>query len=257
MAVVNRSQTTRILVRITVVGALTGILLTLLAPYNTIAIFSVWERLLFWMLTSFIGCGILMAVYVAAAHAARDYDVPAYAWLPLSVLIAALPSTLIVHATATAVSGDVQLQPFWSLFPSVLVLCVPLQIILHMMTAAEFAPTVPNAPDPQPIDRSPLLDKLPKHLGDEIICMKMEDHYLRVFTPLGDTLILMRIGDAVKTVGPSAGMQVHRSWWVGRNAIDHTKLTGTTLHLILKNGLKVPVSRERRHALEACHWFAW
>ncbi|MGH6783457.1 MAG: hypothetical protein ACREBP_02415, partial [Sphingomicrobium sp.] len=42
-----------------------------------------------------------------------------------------------------------------------------------------------------------LLLRLPKRLGEEIVALEAEDHYLRVHTALGSDLVLMRLSDAI------------------------------------------------------------
>ena len=42
----------------------------------------------------------------------------------------------------------------------------------------------------------------------------MEDHYVRVFTDAGESLILLRLSDAMAEVRDVPGLQIHRSHWV-------------------------------------------
>jgi hypothetical protein len=88
-----------------------------------------------------------------------------------------------------------------------------------------------------------LLSRLPKRLGEEIVALEAEDHYLRVHTTLGSDLVLMRLSDAIAAVEPDLGLQVHRSWWVANDAICETIRAEQRLHLRLSNGLVVPVGR--------------
>nr|QQZ51292.1 LytTR family transcriptional regulator DNA-binding domain-containing protein [Phenylobacterium glaciei] len=70
----------------------------------------------------------------------------------------------------------------------------------------------------------------------------MEDHYVRVHTAVRSELILMRLSDAVARTGRE-GLQVHRSWWVARDAVTEVIRDGRNLRLKLLNGLEVPVAR--------------
>jgi hypothetical protein len=120
-----------------------------------------------------------------------------------------------------------------------------------------FAPT---RPDIQPetaadtkLDKksSPLLSRLPQHLDGDIIAIMAEEHYLRIYTPSGNALILYRLSDAVKELG-AYGMLVHRSYWVARAAVTGSVKRGQNSILLLSNGLEVPVSRGyRQKVLEA------
>ncbi|MFV4649348.1 LytTR family DNA-binding domain-containing protein, partial [Mycobacterium tuberculosis] len=64
-----------------------------------------------------------------------------------------------------------------------------------------------------------LLDRLPPRLGRNLLCLRMEDHYVRAHTDRGSDLLLMPLKAAVAELGEVEGMQVHRSWWVARSAV--------------------------------------
>lgn len=76
----------------------------------------------------------------------------------------------------------------------------------------------------------------------DAICLQMEDHYVRVHTAKGSHLVLMRLSDAIARVG-AEGLQVHRSWWVARKAIEAAIVDGRNVRLRLVNGLEAPVAR--------------
>lgn len=101
-----------------------------------------------------------------------------------------------------------------------------------------------------------LAERLPVHFGKDVIALKMEDHYVRVHTPLGSTLLLMRLGDALREVDAIEGAQVHRSWWVARHAIARVERTGRSAMLHLVNGIAVPVARNRIADLRSAGWLA-
>jgi DNA-binding LytR/AlgR family response regulator len=61
----------------------------------------------------------------------------------------------------------------------------------------------------------------------------------------------MRMRDAVAELDGVEGAQVHRSWWIARSAVARVEPHGRTLAIKLANGLKVPVSRERKPSLPA------
>jgi hypothetical protein len=88
----------------------------------------------------------------------------------------------------------------------------------------------------------------------EILAVQSEDHYLKVFTSQGDTLILMRLRDAVLALNGIEGSQVHRSWWISKSAITKTLRTDGKAVFHLKNGICVPVSRSYLKALKDTGW---
>ncbi|WP_081215929.1 LytTR family DNA-binding domain-containing protein [Pseudoalteromonas luteoviolacea] len=87
------------------------------------------------------------------------------------------------------------------------------------------------------------LSKLPLEKRGTLLCLQMDDHYLRVTTDKGEHLLLMRFKDALQHLETFPGFQTHRSWWVAKEAVSSTKKTGRKLLLILKNGDEVPVSQ--------------
>lgn len=121
-------------------------------------------------------------------------------------------------------------------------------------------PAAPPAPAGSASDsaRGPakLLAVLSPRLGREVLALQGEDHYVRVHTPLGSELLLMRLRDAVTDLEGLAGEQVHRSWWVAREAVASCRANGRRLSLTLTNGLEVPVSREAAPRLRRAGWLA-
>lgn len=88
-----------------------------------------------------------------------------------------------------------------------------------------------------------LVDRLHPHLRGSILFLAMEDHYVRVRTELGSTLLLLRFGDAIAELDGIEGARVHRSWWVAKDAIVSVTKTGRTASLRLIDGTAVPVSQ--------------
>ena len=50
------------------------------------------------------------------------------------------------------------------------------------------------------------------------------------------------------------GRQVHRSWWVAEGAIASVERNGGRPVLVLRNGLRVPVSKSFREQVKAAGW---
>jgi hypothetical protein len=104
---------------------------------------------------------------------------------------------------------------------------------------------------PSPDERiRAFLRRLPQRFaGASLIAVSAEDHYLRVHTDKGSDLILMRLSDAVAELAGTDGLQVHRSWWVSRRAVEGTRRVDGRLELVLTQGLSVPVARGRMDAV--------
>jgi len=120
--------------------------------------------------------------------------------------------------------------------------------LLRPRPAAEL---VAPAPAPAP---AKLLAAMSPRLGQEVLALQGEDHYVRVHTPLGSELLLMRLRDAVADLGGLEGEQVHRSWWVARGAVAAVRANGRRLTLTLDNGLEVPVSRQAASRIRRAGW---
>lgn len=86
---------------------------------------------------------------------------------------------------------------------------------------------------------------LPSELGDELIAVGSELQYLRVWTRRGNALVLGSLQEVEETEG-SAGIRVHRSWWVNIRYVTHVRAKGDGAVCELSNGLEVPVSRRRK-----------
>lgn len=90
-------------------------------------------------------------------------------------------------------------------------------------------------------------------VGD-VLCLQMEDNYVRVHRDGGSHLELMPLHEAILKFGRPDGLQVHRSYWVSAGAFQRTERRGRNLYLKLTNGLTVPVARNRVANLRACAW---
>jgi DNA-binding LytR/AlgR family response regulator len=111
------------------------------------------------------------------------------------------------------------------------------------------------APDTVRLREEPrFLDRLPKGLGRDLLALEMEDHYVRAHMAAGSALVLMRMRDAVAELDGMDGLQVHRSWWVARAAVEGTVQDGRNIRLRLKNGIEAPVARANQLALRDSGW---
>lgn len=87
------------------------------------------------------------------------------------------------------------------------------------------------------------LERVQPHAqAENVLLLKAEEHYIRIFLDDREELVLYRFSDAVAELDTGLGCQVHRSYWVSFRSIERIE-TGDrkiTLHLTL--GLQVPVS---------------
>lgn len=219
-----------------------GVLLGFAGPFGGDPPLSAPVRYAFWV-------GMVFAGYAAAL--AAEKLVPEASGLRPKLRLAAvvigsaLPLTFVAAWAISLVRPGHAFSPLQlsALFGRVAV--VQLAIFFTLLRSS-------RAPLPQPpaggrtssgVFPHALLSRLPKRLGEEIIALQAEDHYLRVHTTLGSDLILMRLSDAIATIGPDLGLQVHRSWWVAHDAVLEFVKSEQRTYLKLKNELLVPVGR--------------
>ena len=105
--------------------------------------------------------------------------------------------------------------------------------------------------DPAASDRVPgavrhsptIIDRLPQAGRGRLLALSAEDHYVYVITTAGEVLVLIRLTDAMRETGEVAGLQVHRSHWVARSAMQQVRRNGEAAVMILSSRRRVPVSR--------------
>ena len=88
-----------------------------------------------------------------------------------------------------------------------------------------------------------LQGRLPAHVRGPVRLLVASEHYLRVVTDRGEAMVLYRFGDAVAEQPQSRGAQVHRSYWIAREAVADVRRNGAKVTIGLEDGSEVPVSR--------------
>ncbi|MDP1630742.1 MAG: LytTR family DNA-binding domain-containing protein [Caulobacter sp.] len=171
----------------------------------------------------------------------------------LIVVALTLPLTGVIWGVTCLVfgSGPMRLAQLWSF-------AGPVFIVTCVMTALNYATQrTPPETHAGPAGSQParFLARLPARLrGASLHAVQAEDHYLRLHTSKGQDLILMRLSDAVAELEGLEGAQVHRSWWVARDAVEDSRRGDGRAVLTLTGGVQVPVSRAYAKALRAGGW---
>ncbi|MCR6658868.1 MAG: LytTR family transcriptional regulator [Asticcacaulis sp.] len=179
-------------------------------------------------------------------------------WQTIAVMIVIttpLISVMVWLVTATF-NSDHALDPsrLVRLVEPVLVITVAMAA-LHVLVNGTPAQSHAFAPDVQTEPGATFRERLPfKFRHAEIHALEAEDHYLRVHTAAGDTLILMRLYDAIRELDGIEGSQTHRSWWVAKAAVIETVRSNGRVSFMLKDGLSAPVSRGFAKALKLDGW---
>lgn len=88
-----------------------------------------------------------------------------------------------------------------------------------------------------------LTSKIPAKLGDQIVSLHAQDHYVQVFTAKGECLVLMRFDDAVGAMPPDVGFWAHRSHWIDISSTHKILRADGRVYAEMRDGRLVPVSR--------------
>jgi hypothetical protein len=94
---------------------------------------------------------------------------------------------------------------------------------------------------------------LPLEKRGQLLCLEMDDHYLKVHTDKGQHMLLMRLKDALAQLEGFNGLQTHRSWWVATDAVAKVNKENRKISLLLTNQIEVPVSRTFIEAVKAAN----
>ncbi|WP_301750588.1 LytTR family DNA-binding domain-containing protein [uncultured Erythrobacter sp.] len=264
----------RIIIDLAVMTAI-GVFLAVIGPFGSIAA-PLPERFVTWIGFAWLGYACYRPMQSVAAWGERALDLPRWGVLTAAVLVGTVPMTVAVVAINTVPLGSLRwpgLEIAMGTYFSVLVIGGAVTLLFNVVqggaravmpvagpAAAPTAPFVPESASgpvpapPAPPSPNPLLDQLPAELGSAIIALEMEDHYLRVHTMLGSALVLMRLRDGIALLGDLQGMQVHRSWWVAREAVEEVVRDGRNIRLKLPRGLEAPVARANVTALRDARW---
>ncbi|MGD0865079.1 MAG: LytTR family DNA-binding domain-containing protein [Rhizomicrobium sp.] len=177
----------------------------------------------------------------------------------LRTVLLSMPVTVAVWlVTAMALSQPLRAAPLPEFFLPVL-LVVAAMVCLNLLVQRRPIEThgVDTGRDPpQGPQPAAILTRLPHKLrAARLHAVQAEDHYIRLYTSAGSDLVLLRFSDALAELRGLEGAQVHRSWWVARDAVESSHREDGKLFLLLRDGTKVPVSRTFTRALQASGWF--
>jgi hypothetical protein len=233
-----------------------GLLFAWLGVYDTGQI-PFAERVVYWTGLMIVGSSAAVAInplvfdrWMQTSHPAAQIAVVACAIsIPVTV------GLIVIEY----VSDGTLAEPgwWWTQFGYVLVVSVILTAggwALDRLAQKKVTPAAPQA-NATPTTPPLFTDRLPaKFRTSEIFAVSAEDHYLRVHTSAGETMILMRLADAIRELAALEGMQTHRSWWVAKQGLAETAKGDGRVTLKLKSGAEAPVSRTYQKAVKDAGW---
>jgi len=214
------------------------------------------RRLLYWLVLLGMGQAGSLAIRASLDRLQLSPARLTLAGLVRSVLLS-LPVTIAVWlVTALALSEPLRVGRLPQFYFPVLVI-VAAMVCLNLLVQRR--PVETHADDRATrgaIGPAPIMARLPPKLrAAKLYAMQAEDHYIRFHTSAGSDLVLLRFSDALAELRGIEGAQVHRSWWVARDAVESTRREDGKLFLILHGGTKAPVSRTFTRALRAQGWW--
>lgn len=244
-----------------------ALVLAALGPFDSFAMGGFGTRLAYWLPAAFIGYAVIRPTLLVAIAVGNRIELPDNVAILASVILASAPTTLALLWWDGTGLAALPSFPVWLQFYGNVVLVAALTTLLFTLLESRLGPKLALAPsDPPSVTlpqaavaesappQPPFLQRLPAGMRDRLIALEMEDHYVRAHAPGESKLILLRMRDAVAEIAGIEGTQVHRSWWVRRDAIERVAGAGRNVRLVLTGGLEAPVARDRISELRAAGW---
>ncbi|WP_162798635.1 LytTR family DNA-binding domain-containing protein [Sulfitobacter sp. SK012] len=213
-------------------------LLAILGPFGTDERLSLVERLIYWLV-------------MAAGTYSIGFVINT--WLA-NMIGTALPKLarigVVSVATGAGIAPFITLQNYISFgyWPSaaewsvLLVQFFVISLIVTVIFQTVSGQMDFNAGDVQ-IRPPTLLGRLPFDKRGDLVALSSEDHYTLIQTTKGESLVLIRLTDAIKEAEPTKGIRVHRSHWVALDQVSAARREGARAFLMLSTGNEIPVSR--------------
>jgi hypothetical protein len=227
------------------VGALLGVL----GPFGSYYNQGFLARIGYWT-GAFVATGLTAGLVLRwVAPWARRLHIPIWAWLPATVAVISAPFAVVTRTAAIAIWPDiarhVSLMEWYAQGLLVTLIASSVFAALRLRRPAADDGAAPSEPA--------FLDRLPPRSRD-LICLQMEDHYVRVHTAEGSVLVLIPLKQAIAELDGVEGVRVHRSWWVARRAVAGVTADSRNVKLKLTNGIEAPVARANVARLRALGW---
>lgn len=217
-------------------SAAVGTILALLGPYgsfyNDLAL-----RLLDWVAIMLMGALIFGLLVPPMLRAGGARGMPRPFVVAVAIAVATIPAAMVAAAVTNFFWPEHVAEYRWQHWYLQTLLLAVITVALWSITEVARSVWASDAP------RSP--DRAENGASGDVICLQMEDHYVRIHRETGSTLELMPLHEAVRRYGRADGLQVHRSWWVAERAIEAAERDVRAWRLTLRNGLVVPVARNR------------
>lgn len=233
------------------VGVGIGVLLGLMGPFGSFFNGGPVVRISYWVGSIFSGMVLFGCLARLAAAGARRLGWPDWAMIPSVILTGAVLQGAPLRAVAIALWPPIAhaVSPLeW--FGQCVAISTPIVLAYYFIRVRSHR-RAPARGALVPVEASALAAD-----PGAVLYLKMEDHYVRIRTEHGARLEMGPLGRVTAGLSGVEGLQVHRSWWVARRAIEGVERDGRNLRLRLVDGETAPVSRASVAKLRAAGWLA-
>ena len=237
------------------VAAVIGLFVGVIGPYGSYYNGPPWPRIFHFIVCFCVGTlifGVLQRLAVAGAQRLR---IPVWPAVVVALLVGCVPLALFIGWLATTLWPFLRgrITPLeW--YAQCVFLSGPVLTFVVVGRALRARATERReAQASQASQASPA--PAATRLSGEVLCLRMEDHYVRVHSLNGSRLVAGPFERVIAGVA-AEGMRVHRSWWVARAAVTGVVADGRNLRLTLRGDLTAPISRTSVAKLREAGWLA-
>lgn len=208
-------------------------------PFGTMESMPAGERFAYWLLLHAVAWSIAILFSVFADALLRKAIDRMFWRMMIGSLVAALPIGSAIGLVDYAFTGnpaslDGSLARTVFALPLCALFCFLTYLTMHRQIEQATAQTPPAAS---------ILDRLKTQNRGALLRLSVQDHYTEVVTSRGRELVLLRFSDALREIGGTPGVQVHRSHWVADAHVESLKRDNGKIFILTRDGTQIPVSR--------------
>jgi len=232
------------------IGTAMGAFLGVIGPFGSYLNGPAWQRVGFQVVNFWVGI-LIFGTMIRVLRRLRL--APRLFWpvLAVGVAVADAPFSAVVRRFAGLLWPRVRFPGPLEWYAQALITSTPVVVaFVFLIRHREHTRALAREAGEAPPSREGLLGAPPS----QVLCLQMEDHYVRVHSAAGSRLVLATLSQAMAAVGGVEGLQVHRSWWVARKAVVRAHREGRQLRLELVNGVDAPVARSAVASVREAGW---
>lgn len=230
-----------------------GLALGLLGAFGTHAALGVAGSVAYWLAVVFTGWLLLYPARQFAHWLAPDRPIAARATTLTTVTLVLWFALVGSHY---AIGGELSLVEGLSVLAGIALVATVACLVLSLWARAQDRQSQLSAAETNLYPaRAKLLQRLSlPYRSGELWSVHAEDHYLRVCTSVGETLIYCAFQEALIDLEGELGLKVHRSHWIAIDGVAKIRRRDGQYQIELKNGRQVPVARSHAAELRSAGW---